>query len=99
MGEIFDAIKRHGERKEAIGVVGEGENIGRDGQRHLLVGMDLDLHELHLARVEAVKGALNVVEARGGLTEISLGDLGAVIASAWVDGITTGMMIEEARDE
>lgn len=100
MPEIWNAIKRLSERKDAIAVGQVGENVGSDGQRQLMVGMDIDIAELHQARIQAVEGVGRTMLAKD-LTLETMGadEFGALIAGMWVDGLMTGVLLQEAREK
>lgn len=98
MGEVWSAIERLAERKTAIGVGETGENVGAEGQRKMMVGLDLDIEELHEARVQTVEGVARTLEVEGkDWDDLTPEVFGVIIAGMWVDGLMTGMMIEEGR--
>ena len=97
-GEIQKAVERYEDRKVAVYAGGERESLSQDRMRTLLVGLDLDLGELNDFRHAAVGAAMEVYERalKEGL-EPPLA-MAHVIAGTWVDGIVTGMLLQEDRE-
>lgn len=99
-GEIGDAIKRYEDRKMALyESASDRPGINDDLMRTLLVGLELDLRELNVARALAASAA-------GKVFETALEELGGDAVTAfkhtnagtWVDGVVTGLLIGLARN-
>ena len=99
--EIEDAVRRYEDRKDAAyGDDRSDPGLNQDGMRSLLIGLDLDIEELHEYRILAVQAALrmySLVLAQATFDRDKA--LAHTLAGTWVDGIVTGLLIAEARDE
>lgn len=102
VGEIQTAVERYKERK--LAAIGGGDTIdngrveGKDAMRRALAGLDIDLEELHEFRVAAAQAAITGMERtmEDGLD--SMEALAHAMAGMWVDGLVTGMLLEDGRD-
>lgn len=74
--------------------LGFSTNVGEDGARKLLLGTGLTLEEVR----EGAAHTLKVITAIMALESDKLNMLEAM-ASAWVDGLTTGLILADLRQK
>lgn len=98
-GEIERAVERYEARKTAIYAGGDRESLDQDRMRTLLVGLDIDLDELNDFRHAVVEASLEVFSRAldEGLNAHMA--LAHTLAGTWVDGIVTGILMEQDRKE
>ena len=98
--EIENAVRAYEDRKEAVY---EGDRsagaIHTDVMRTLLVGLDLSIEELAEFRVAASAAAMEVFGKANERTGDARLALAHTFAGTWVDGVVTGMLIQQAREE
>lgn len=82
-------MDRYEDRKEAMSLHGNANEVETDQIRVLLSGLDLDVEEL---------ANLSLYVAHAALTGLRHGvPLPGVMKGAWVDGLVTGILLQEAR--
>lgn len=86
---IFAAIKLLDERKAAAGF---GDRMAdQDGARRAYLGLGIDFDELGMARAMIAYSLVQALQAEGPQ------DLIQLVTALWVDGLVTGILLEEHR--
>lgn len=100
MGEIKDAVERYADRKRAaLGHGDSGEVRGSETMKLTIVGLDIDLDELHDYRIMAAAAAVQGIKS-GELSGMDpLQSMAHALAGMWVDGLVTGIIMQEARED
>lgn len=99
MSEVREAVERFENRKNAAGAFENDKTTDDDGARMILSGLDLDLEELRIFKEASARAGIahmNAMLESG--TDINAA-ISQVIGSIWVDGVATGMMIQEGREK